>query len=118
MAAEPAQPAVVNANVTPATGKWTRWKAISRQRAPERTRSRRRPNHDVAVNAGTGSPMRTPAIAAIRDRSILPNPRDSTNSIQANGNASTNVISSGAVEARNATTNVNVIAAVTNPVTS
>ena len=46
----PAQAAVVNANVSAATGKWTRWKAISRQRAPERTRSRRRPNHDVAVN--------------------------------------------------------------------
>ena len=27
---------------------------------PNVTRSRRRPNHDVAVNGGTGSPMRTP----------------------------------------------------------
>ena len=48
----------------------------------------------------------------------MPNPRDTTNSIQANGTASTNVISSPAVDARNATTNENVIAAVTNPVRS
>jgi hypothetical protein len=68
------------------------------------------------VGGGTGSGIRSPIRAAVRARSAVANPCDSTDTNQANGRASTKVISSPAVTARSETTRLNVTVLITSAV--
>jgi hypothetical protein len=92
-AADPHQTVTATTVVSTPTGRSSTRYSTSRHRAPERTRSTRRPHHDPACSGLTGSSNRTSSNARNRERSAAAIRWDETNSSQMQGMARGNVMS-------------------------